>query len=119
MTKRIYDVEEIVLQGWNDENGNPKPISLSPLVIKKFRKLAQIFEDAKNVPEGEEEKPFLDVMLKATAYAMETFEPALSDPDVLADYVDVGTLQYILDIAAGVKFDDPNLTAALTTSGKN
>lgn len=120
MTKRIYTVEEIYLQGWNDDTGEQKAVRIYPLVIKKFRQLAEILEDASKPPKkGEKEKTFLDVLLQAVAFAMETFEPGLSDPDVLADYVDMDTLHYILDIAAGIKLDDPNLQAAMATSGKN
>lgn len=116
--RTIYTVEEIQLQAWVDEKGDPKPIRIYPLVIKKFRKLGKILEKLQSDPDKElseedKELTFLDVLLQATAFAMETYEPALSTVDVLSDYVDMPTMEHILDIAAGVKLNDPNLQAAM------
>lgn len=111
MSKRIYTVEEIELQDWE------KPIRIFPLTIKKFRRLAEILEKLSPSEEdkkkrGYKETPFLDVILMATAFAMETFEPELGDPDKLADHIDMPTMEHILDVAAGVKLNDPNPQAA-------
>jgi hypothetical protein len=107
MTKRVYSIEEIELQGWE------KPVSVHPLTIKKFRNLAKILQQL--TPTEEEmkkksfkNKEFLDVMLEATAFAMETFEPELADIDKLTEHVDMPTMERILDLAAGVKLNDPN-----------
>lgn len=116
--KKAYTVQEIELQGWVDENDNPKPIKIHTLTIKKWRKMADILENPEG-PDGKE-KSLVDMMLDAVAFSMETFEPALSDPDDLADYIDLPTLEYILDVIAGIRFNDPNLQAALAaTSEKN
>lgn len=128
MANRVYRVEELELIDWTDENGNPKAIRMYPLVIKKMRIVSEILDqtDLKEKPEDEwtdEEKKrsFLDILLDAAAYAMRTYEPALSDPDVLSDYVDYETLAHILDIAVGLKLNDPNLLAATqaATDGKS
>lgn len=107
---RIYSVEDIQLQGWE------KPIRIFPLVIKKFRALGEIIDKLStpvdDLNEEDKEKTFLDVLLEATAFAMQTYEPKLSDPDVLADYVDMATMEHILDVAAGIKINDPNPQAA-------
>jgi hypothetical protein len=137
-TKRVYSVQTVELQDWNDKDGNPKLIRIHTLVIAKFRKLAEILKDldpeeyVKRLKEKkaraeengeeyvEEERTYLDVMLDAVAFCMETFEPALSDPEVLANHADYATLEHILDVAGGVKLNDPNLEAAMAaTSGRN
>lgn len=115
--RKAYTVEEIALQGWVDEDGNDKPIRIHTLTIAKFRKMADIMEVIQN-PSEDEEKTLLDVMLEAVAYSMETFEPALSDPEVLAEYADMPTLEYILDVIAGIRFNDPNLQAAMAATGQ-
>lgn len=116
--RTIYTVEEIQLQGWEDENGNPKPIRIFPLVIKKFKRLSEILkqltpEEGEELTEEQKNKTFLDVIMEATAFAMKTYEPALSTVETLSEYVDMPTLEHILDIAAGVKLNDPNLQAAM------
>jgi len=123
MANRVYRVEEVELIGWNDEKGNSKPIRMYPLVIKKMRIVSEILDqkELKQKPEEEwteeeKEKSFLDVLLEAAAYSMRTYEPELSDPDVLADYVDYETLAFILEIAIGLKLNDPNLLAAVTAT---
>lgn len=117
MTKRVYDVEHIFLQGWNNPDGSEKSIKIHPLTIKKFRKLAEILNTQQKEEEDEvpfdDRTEFLDILLKAVAFAMETYEPDLSDPDILSDYVDYPTLSHILEIAGGVKLGDPNLQAAM------
>lgn len=109
--RKAYTVEEIELQGWVDDEGNPKPIRIHTLTIAKFRKLAAIIDSIKT-PEGEE-KSLIDVMMEGVAFSMQTFEPELADPDKLSEYIDLPTLEYILDVIAGIRFNDPNLTAAM------
>lgn len=118
MTKRIYTVEEVELQDWE------KPIRIFPLTIKKFRKLAEIIDQLNPSEEdkkkkGYKDKAFLDVILEATAFAMETFEPELADVEKLTDYIDMPTMEYILDVAAGVNFNNPNQMAATEILGKS
>jgi len=118
MGKKAYTVESIELQDYLDENGDEKIIKIHPLVISKFRKLADILDALTNPKEGEE-RSVLDVYMEAVAFCMETFEPELSDPEKLSDHVDLPTLEYILDVVAGVRINDPNLAAATAAqSGK-
>lgn len=112
-TKRIYTVEEVELQGWK------QPIKIHPLTIKKMRKVIEYIDSAgKNAQEDDAEaaeKTFLDVLLEAVAQCMETFEPKLADADKLGDHIDMDSLYFILEIATGIKLNDPNLQAAIAT----
>jgi hypothetical protein len=118
MGSKAYTVETIELQGYVDENGDEIQIKIHPLVIAKFRVLAEIL-NALVSPKEDEERSVLDVYLQAVAYCMETFEKPLADVEVLAEYATLPDLEYILDIVAGVKINDPNLAAAMAaTSGK-
>lgn len=118
MSKRIYTVEEVELQDWEN------PVRIFPLTIKKFRRLAEILDklspsETARAKKGFKEVPFLDVILEATAFAMETFEPELANADKLSEHVDMPTMEHILDVAAGVKLNDPNQQAATAMVGKN
>jgi hypothetical protein len=118
MGRKAYTVESVELQNYLDEHGDEKVIKIHPLVIAKFRTLADIL-DALVHPNEEEQRSVLDVYLEAVAFCMRTFEPELSDVEKLADHVDLPTLEFILDVVAGVKINDPNLAAAMAaTSGK-
>lgn len=116
MTRRIYTVEEIELQDWET------PIRIFPLTIKKFRKVAETLDKLNpdktpKTKRGEKEPTFLDILLEATAICMETYEPKLTDPEELADHIDVPTMEYVLEIAIGVKLNDPNPQAAIPMAG--
>jgi hypothetical protein len=116
MTTRVYTIEELELQDYE------KPVRVHPLTIKKFRQLADILQQLTPTPEmqkkkGFKNKEFLDVMLEATAFAMETFEPELADVEKLTEHVDMPTMERILDIAAGVKLNDPNPQTAPGMAG--
>lgn len=118
MANRIYTIEDITLQGWEDDKGQPKPIRIFPLAIKKFRKLAEILD--KFGQEEHKDTPFIDVLMEGAAFCMQTFCPELADIDTLGDYLDWPTMEHILEIAGGIKLNDPNLQAAMAaTAGKN
>lgn len=102
MTKKVYDEESVKLQGW------AKPIVLRPLVIKQFRRVAKVLDNIQNPDEEHKELLVVDILLEATAIAMETFEPKLSEIEVLEEYVDMATMEHILNVATGVKINDPN-----------
>lgn len=104
--KKVYDVEEVQLQGYR------KAIKVWPLTIKNFRRVAEVLNTIANPKEGEEERLVMDTLLMATAIAMETYEPALSKVEKLEEYVDMPTMDYILNVATGVTVNDPNQKAA-------
>lgn len=119
MGSKAYTVETIELQGYVDENGDEVQIKVHPLVIAKFRKLADIL-DALTNPKEDEQRSVLDVYLEAVAFCMQTFEPKLGKVRELEKYATLPDLEYILDVVAGVRINDPNLAAAMAaTSGKS
>ena len=94
MTKKVY--EEVI----------------RPLVIKQFRRVAKVLDNITNPDEEHKEAVVVDILLEATAIAMETFEPKLSKVEDLENYVDMATMEHILNVATGVKLNDPNQTTA-------
>lgn len=100
--EQVYEEKKVKLQGW------PKPIVIKPLVIKQFRRVAQILDNISNPDEDHKELLVVDILLEATAVAMETYEPKLSKVEDLEDHVDMATMEHILNVATGVKINDPN-----------
>lgn len=106
MTKKVYEEDQVKLQGWQ------KPIVIRPLVIKQFRRVAKILDFITNPDEDHKDSTVVDILLEATAIAMETFEPKLAKPEDLENYVDMASMEHILNVATGVKLNDPNPTTA-------
>lgn len=104
--EQVYEEKKVKLQGW------PKPIVIRPLVIKQFRRVAKVLDNITNPDEEHKDMLVVDMLMKATAIVMETFEPKLSNIEVLEDYVDIPTMEHILNIATGVKINDPNQSTA-------
>lgn len=100
--EQVYEEKKVKLQGW------PKPVTARPLVIKEFRRVAAMLDNIANPDEEHKDLLVVDILLKATSIAMETFEPKLVDVDELEKYVDMATMEHILNIATGVKLNDPN-----------
>lgn len=108
MSKRVYSVYDIDLQDYD------KPVRIYPLTIKKFRRIAEILDVLNNpVTDEDKDKTLIDVLLEGTAYAMETYDPELSDVEKLSEYLDIPTMKYIINVATGITFDDPNQAAAM------
>lgn len=106
MTKKVYEEDQVKLQGWQ------KPIVIRPLVIKQFRRVAKVLDNITNPDEEHKDAVVVDILLEATAIAMETFEPKLSKVEDLENYVDMATMEHILNVATGVKLNDPNQMTA-------
>lgn len=100
--EQVYEEKKIKLQGW------PKPINIRPLVIKQFRRVARVLDNIQNPDDDHKELLVVDILLEATAIAMETYEPKLSKVEDLEDHVDMATMEHILNVATGVKINDPN-----------
>lgn len=100
--EQVYEEKKVKLQGW------PKPIIIRPLVIKQFRRVAKVLDNIQNPDDEHKEILVVDILLEATAIAMETYEPKLSKVEDLEDHVDMATMEHILNVATGVKINDPN-----------
>ena len=100
--EQVYEEKKVKLQGW------PKPISIRPLVIKQFRRVAKVLDNIQNPDDDHTELLVVDILLDATAIAMDTYKPKLSKVEDLEDHVDMATMEHILNVATGVKINDPN-----------
>ena len=70
-------------------------------------------EVVKKMEEVEDEMASIDILLQACAIAIEKSNPKLAaDSEQLEDALDVPTMYRIMEIAGGVKMNDPNLRAA-------
>lgn len=107
MTKRVYEVYDIELQGYK------KPVTIKPLTIANFRRVAKVLDNIQNPGKEYKNKIVVDILLEATSIAMETYDENLVNIEELEKYVDMATMEYILNVATGVKLNDPNQQAAM------
>jgi len=105
LATKIYETIEIeLLDGRN--------ITIKPLSIKNLRELMKVWEKAQ---EAENEIAFLDVVSECARIAFRQFAPDLAEnKDVFEDAIDLQTMYKVLEVAADIKLNDPNLQAAVT-----
>ena len=105
MATAVYDIVEIELS-------NGEVLTLKPLPIKKQRKFMDVIHKMDN-PDLDTDNAAMDVFIEAAMVCLETFMPELSkDKDKFEDIIEIPTMMKILEIAGGLKLNDPNLLGA-------
>ena len=104
MANTVYDTIEIKLSNGED-------ITVKPLSIKNLKKFMEVIQklDSENV---KTENDAMEIFIEAGMLCMQQFKPELSERDVFEDVIEVPTLMKILEVAGGIKLNDPNLLAA-------
>ncbi len=103
MATRVFQSEEIELQ-------DGTTVEIKPLNIKKLRKFMELVKDFDDTGDELEN---IELMIKACAIVFEATNPQLAaDTERLEEALDVPTMWKILEVAGGVKMNDPNLLAA-------
>lgn len=114
MATTVYDVEVVELI-------DGSIIELRPLKIKLLREFMKEFTNGvSDAQDGIDEDSSLDLLMRCVAIAMKQYKPELAlEPEKLEDVLDMPTIYKIIDVAAGIKLNDPNLLAAAGLSGTN
>jgi len=102
MATTVYETIDLeLLDGTN--------IIVKPLNLKNLRNVMKEWGKAAEVKSEDE---FLDVLITCTSIAFRQFAPELSeDRDKLEEAVDLQTMYKILEVAADIRLNDPNLVA--------
>jgi hypothetical protein len=104
MANTVYEVVEIQLS-------NGDEISVRPLTIKNLKKFTKVVAKLDN-PEVKTEDDAMEIFIEAAMVCMEQFAPDLAeDQEKFEDVIEVPTLMKILEIAGGLKLNDPNPAA--------
>jgi hypothetical protein len=105
LATKVYDEVEIELS-------NGDVVTLKPLPIKQLRKFMEIIKKL-NEENIEDETEAMEVFVEACMVCMEKIKPELStDRDLFEESIEVPTMMKILEIAGGLKLNDPNLLGA-------
>jgi len=101
----VYDVEEIQLS-------NGKTLTIKPLTIKHLKKFLKVIKKMDD-PEITEEDQIMEIFIEGAMVCLEQLMPDLAeDRDLFEDTIEVPTMMKILEVAGGLKLNDPNLALA-------
>ena len=101
MATKVYETVELELL-------DGRTIIVKPLNLKNLRLVMKEWQKASEVKSEDE---FLDVLILCTSIAFRQFAPDLEEVDELEELVDLQTMYKILEVAADIKLNDPNLVA--------
>lgn len=111
MATKVYEVVEIELIDGTVVKMRPLKISLLRDFMEEFQKIGEeeIAED--NVKS-------MDVLMNCATIAMKQYNEKLADKEALEEVIDLPTVYKIIEVASGIKLNDPNVLAA-ALSGVN
>ena len=88
-----------------------KKIGLRPLKISLLREFMSKFDGISEV--ATDNTKSMDLLLDCVQIAMKQYAPDLADDrEALEDELDLPNVYKVIEVAAGIKFDDPNLMMA-------
>ena len=99
MATKVYETIQLELQDGTVITVKPLNLKTLRLVMKEWQKVSTI----------ENEDDFLDVLIRCTSIAMQYLAPDKADS--VEEVFDLQTMYKILEIAADIKLNDPNLVA--------
>lgn len=104
MANTVYEIVDIQLS-------NGEEIAVRPLTIKNLKKFTKVVAKLDS-PDVKTEEDAMEIFVEAAMVCMEQFAPDLaSDKDRFEDVIEVPTLMKILEVAGGLKLNDPNPAA--------
>lgn len=105
MATTVYDVEEIQLS-------NGETLVIKPLTIKHLKKFLKVMKKMED-PKIESEEQVMEIFVEGAMVCLEQLKPELAeDIETFEEVIEVPTLMKILEVAGGLKLNDPNLNAA-------
>jgi hypothetical protein len=112
MANTVYEVVDIQLSNGQD-------ISIKPLTIKNLKKFTEVVKKLDDANITTEEQA-MEIFIEAGMVCMAQFSPELSqDKELFEDIIEVPTLMKILEVAGGLKMNDPNPVTATDLLGMN
>lgn len=100
MATTVYETIELELL-------DGRTIIVKPLNLKNLRQVMKEWQKASEVSSEDE---FLDVLIDCTTIAFKQFAPDVQKEEI-EELVDLQTMYKVLEVAADIKLNDPNLVA--------
>ena len=106
MATTVYDISEVELS-------NGETLIIKPLPIKQLKKFMAVIKKMDD-PDLQSEDAAMDIFVEAAMVCLEGLDkPELAkDKDKFEETIEIPTMMKILEIAGGLKLNDPNLLGA-------
>lgn len=102
MATKVYESVELELL-------DGTVVNIKPLNLKNLR---EVMKEWGKAGDSKTEDEFLQVLVNCTQIAFKQYNPGLAeDRDKLEEALDIQTMYKILEVAAEIKLNDPNLVA--------
>lgn len=105
MATSVYETVEVQLIDGTKISMRPLKISLLRDFMKEFQKIGDEDISSDNIKS-------MDLLLDCAVIAMKQYNEEYADKEKLEDVVDLPTIYKIIEVAAGIKLNDPNALAA-------
>jgi hypothetical protein len=105
MATQIYETVDVELM-------DGTTITLRPLKLSLLREFMKEFQKIGDEKIAEDNIKSMDLLLNCSAIAMKQYSPELADKAKLEEVIDLPTVYKVIEIAAGIKLNDPNALAA-------
>jgi len=105
MATSVYEVVEVELL-------DGSTISMKPLKISLLREFMKEFQKIGDPKIAEDNIKSMDLLLSCATIAMKQYSPELATKEQLEEIMDLPTVYKVIEVAAGIKLNDPNALAA-------
>lgn len=105
MASSVYEVVEVELL-------DGTKVSMKPLKIALLRDFMKEFQKISDEKIAEDNIKSMDLLLDCAAIAMKQYKPEIADKAKLEEIIDLPTVYKVIEVAAGIKLNDPNALAA-------
>ena len=105
MATSVYETVEVELLDGTKVTMKPLKISLLREFMKEFQKIADTTIAEDNIKS-------MDLLLSCATIAMKQYNTELADKQKLEEIIDLPTVYKVIEVAAGIKLNDPNALAA-------
>jgi hypothetical protein len=105
MATTVYEVVEVELLDGTS-------ISMKPLSITRLREFMKEFQKISDEKIASDNIKSMDLLLSCAAIAMKQYNNELAEKEKLEEVIDLPTIYKVIEVAAGIKLNDPNALAA-------
>ena len=111
MANTVYEIFTIRLSDGTE-------LEIRPLTIKNLKKFTAVIKRLSELDVADGDEAAMDVFVDAGLVCMKQFKPELAeDRDKFEEIIEVPTLMKILEVAGGLKMNDPNFLTATDQDG--
>jgi hypothetical protein len=105
MATQIYETVDVELM-------DGSVITLRPLKLSLLREFMKEFQKIGDEKIAEDNIKSMDLLLSCSVIAMKQYNPEIADKVKLEEIIDLPTIYKVIEVAAGIKLNDPNALAA-------